>query len=136
MIGDSIMESSIAKRGITPWLLIATLAFNLLWPAFVQARPANDGIPLVICTATGFHTLGAAVDGNAAPLHFPGKLHCPMCLNPCDPALLPAGVALPAWHTLLPTTLIQPQQAEPRLLIAHALAQPRAPPIIFFQQLD
>lgn len=136
MIGGSIMESSTAERGITTWLLSAALAFNMLWPAFAQAKPAGEGIALVICTATGFHTLGATGDGKAAPLHLPGKLHCPLCLNPCDQAILPASIAPPAWHTLLPTTLVHPQPAEPRFLTAHALAQPRAPPFLFFQQLD
>jgi hypothetical protein len=106
------MESSTAKRRNTAWLLIAALAF------------------------TGFHTLGATVDRKAAPLHLPGKLHCPLCLNPFDQAILPAGVAPPAWHTLLPTSLVQPQPAETRSVIAHALAQSRAPPSLFLKQLE
>jgi hypothetical protein len=109
------------------------MVLNALWPLIAHANPNKELIPLVICTANGFQTVGVGNSGKnlPAPSEKHVAKHCPLCLSSAHQvailAPMPGAVALPAASNGQSLQSSTPVIDTPRQFSS---AQPRAPPVL------
>ncbi len=112
------------------WLAIAVFALNAFWPLVSLANPGGSKAWMEVCTPAGMQQIAVAADetpadGDTHPIQMP---QCPLCGA--------AGMLEMAGPLAVVLFTVQPRQVfEPVLVVlpaaspvAHAPAQPRAPP--------
>ena len=115
------------QRHLAAWLALLAIAFNAMWPTIASAQPPKPGVPMVICTPTGFKTVTPSGDPQQAPEHG-NKIHCALCA-PAGDQPLPVGAVVTPCLGPIPT-LVQPTAAsavvppEPARLSPPAQAPP------------
>jgi hypothetical protein len=126
----NIRRSSLFSiRRCAALLAMVAIAWNALWPTIASAQPAKPGVPMVICTPTGFKTITQGESPEEKPEHG-SKVHCALCAPAGDqpvpvsvpgvrdvartpPVLAPAPelTALPATPRLSPPSQAPPQHS-------------------------
>lgn len=97
---------------------MVAIAWNAMWPTIASAQPPKPGVPMVICTPTGFKTITQGETPQEKPVH-DSKVHCALCAPAGD---APIPVCLPGMRdvartqpVLAPAPDLLPLPAAPRL---------------------